>query len=269
MVAALIRWRHGPASRSAALSRIAQRSSKGIARHAGAASVAALDRGLGVGLRGVLHGAEHVLVVVRLDDLDLRAAARFLRPPMWAREVVLLALQPCSSSATSASRSGAAGRVGQVRLVDRSRREGDGVHATAIVRPTESPVRAETVRRASSADLLGGAPREVVVRVGVVLGVRRARRPRFRIGTGARPGRGSSSTTTTTRRRSPSRRSATRSRGGVGGGHQRGVLRLLGVVLGPALAASSASTRPHRQAAARSASGRLVAPVRDVDRGRS
>ena len=42
MVAALRVWRHGPASRSAALSRIAQRSSIDIARQAGAAAVAAL-----------------------------------------------------------------------------------------------------------------------------------------------------------------------------------------------------------------------------------
>jgi hypothetical protein len=42
MVAALSRCRHGPASRSAALSRIAHRSSNGIARQSGAASVAAL-----------------------------------------------------------------------------------------------------------------------------------------------------------------------------------------------------------------------------------
>ena len=34
-----------------------------------------LDRGLGVALRGGLEGAEHVLVVVRLDDLDLGTAA--------------------------------------------------------------------------------------------------------------------------------------------------------------------------------------------------
>ncbi len=42
MVAALIRWRHGPASRSAALRMTAQRSSNGIERHIGAASPAAL-----------------------------------------------------------------------------------------------------------------------------------------------------------------------------------------------------------------------------------
>jgi hypothetical protein len=40
-VAALSFWRHGPASRSAAFRMIAQRSSKGIARQAGAASSAA------------------------------------------------------------------------------------------------------------------------------------------------------------------------------------------------------------------------------------
>ncbi len=39
MVAALRRWRHGPASRSAALSRMAQRSSNGIARQSGAGNI--------------------------------------------------------------------------------------------------------------------------------------------------------------------------------------------------------------------------------------
>ena len=42
MVAALRRWRHGPASRSAALRMIAARSSNDIARQPGAASAAAL-----------------------------------------------------------------------------------------------------------------------------------------------------------------------------------------------------------------------------------
>ena len=60
----------------------------------GAASGRGLDRGLRVGLRGVLQHAEHVLVVVRLDDLDLRAAAGTSLPAADVRlEVVLLALE--------------------------------------------------------------------------------------------------------------------------------------------------------------------------------
>ena len=53
MVAALSVSRHGPASSSAARRKIAARSSKGSARHIGAASLAAVDGGARVVVGGV------------------------------------------------------------------------------------------------------------------------------------------------------------------------------------------------------------------------
>ena len=74
MVAALSVSRHGPASSSAARRKIAARSSKGSARHIGAASLAALTAARAsswVALRG---DAEHVRVLVRLHHVDRVAA---------------------------------------------------------------------------------------------------------------------------------------------------------------------------------------------------
>ena len=66
MVAALSRWRQGPASRSAALRMIAARSSNDSARQPGAASAAALIAASASRVRGALERAQDVLVVVRL-----------------------------------------------------------------------------------------------------------------------------------------------------------------------------------------------------------
>ena len=69
--------------------------------------------------RGVLQRAEHVLVVVRLDDVDLRAAAR----PLAGRRCGRGGRAGVRSSFGRARRAGPPARgcrgVGQVRLVDR------------------------------------------------------------------------------------------------------------------------------------------------------
>ena len=137
-----------------------------------------------------------------------------LRPLMWARRVCCLR-SSFSISATQGGPFGAAGRVGQVRLVDGSRREGDRVHAGDACTPRRSD---------QVGDLLRGEPREVLVGVGV-------------------GGRSSVSACTATTRlhRRPAARGRTLGQlgdhddappgpsssapGGVGGGHQRGVLR--------------------------------------------
>ena len=73
IVAALSVCRHGPASRSAALRKTAARSSKDSSRQAGAASFAARDGVLRVGVRGVRRRAEDGGVPVRLDDVEALA----------------------------------------------------------------------------------------------------------------------------------------------------------------------------------------------------
>ena len=88
---------------------IAARSSNDIARQAGAASVAALIAASASRVRGSLHGAEHVLVVVRLDDVDLRAAAGALAAADVRAEADLAPLLAAASSASSSSRSGLPG----------------------------------------------------------------------------------------------------------------------------------------------------------------
>ncbi len=143
MVAALRRWRQGPASRSAALRMIAARSSNDNARHPGAASLRGLDRGLGVAMRGALEGAEHVLVVVRLHDLDLGPAAV---APATADVGTQADLAPLLPDQLGEQRVplGAARRVREVGLVDRVRRMGDGVHVRDAVR---QPDRAQFLLR--------------------------------------------------------------------------------------------------------------------------
>ena len=124
---ALIVARHGPASRSAALSRIAARSSKDSARQPGAAAAAASIASADVLLGRVAHGAEHMPVVVRRDDVDGLPAAE----PLPAADghgqlgplpgqLLDLAFQ---GRAVSAPR-----WVLPDRLVDWRRHCGDGVH---------------------------------------------------------------------------------------------------------------------------------------------
>ena len=149
-----------------------------------------LDGRLGVARRGVLHGAEHVLVVVRLHDVDLPAAARAPPAVDVGAEVVLAPLEPGELGEQRLSL-GAAGRVGQVGLVDRDGREGDGVHARDVVRRSRSGASPAPGSRTTR-----GRRRHR----------RRRRDRRARPGSRASP----SSRTTTTRRRRPSASPASR-----------------------------------------------------------
>jgi hypothetical protein len=78
------------------------------------------DGGAGVGLRGVLQDAEHVLVVVRLDDLDLRTTAHLLAAADGGGQVELLVFLLLELELERRPFGRARG-VGEVRLVDRSR----------------------------------------------------------------------------------------------------------------------------------------------------
>ena len=221
------------------MSRIAARSSNGQRAPARAprrcaASIAAC----GVGLRGVLQHAEHVLVVVRLHDLDLGAAARLACGRRCGRAGRAGGAPAARAPARSASRSGLPGRVGQVRLVDGSRRVGDGVHAAMLSdepgalksRSRSATASDEQVARSpgwrtsrgrSSGSASGSRPGR---RRG-----RRARRRRRRSGDRRRrasASRPASATTTTTRRRSPGvELGGQHGRRTCRGRHQRGVLR--------------------------------------------
>ena len=91
-----------------------------------------LDGCLGVLGRRVLQDPEHVLVVVRLHDLDLRTATVALAAVDVGAEGVLLALQH-RDLGLEGSPFGAARCVEQVRLVDGSGRKGDRVHGASVV----------------------------------------------------------------------------------------------------------------------------------------
>src|SRR6478672_9212456 len=169
IVAALIRWRHGPASRSAALSRIAQRSSKAIPRHSGAASVAACTASLA-----------SVVVEFRSTPrtcwwscgwttrISSPPAARQV-PPMWARRSCWVPWR-FSISATRASRSGLPGAY--VRFGSLVGAGGKEIASMlAMLSPPAGRPQTSLVGSEQVLDLLGGEPREVVVLVRVVVGV--------------------------------------------------------------------------------------------------
>jgi len=94
----------------------------------GGRRLAGLDRGARVGLRGVLQRAQHVLVVVRLHDLDLGPAPGLPAAADVAAQVLLLLLELLDLHPEGLPFGGARG-VGQVRLVGGSRRGGDSIHA--------------------------------------------------------------------------------------------------------------------------------------------
>ena len=165
MVAALSRARHGPASRSAALSSTAARSSRDSARHPGAASAAALIAALASAWPELAMHAEHVLVIVWLRPPRSRGPCRCtLRPPMVALNVCWIRLQPrqlgLELRALRAARC-----VVQVRLVERRRGGGDGVHGwrwCQTKRPL-GPRRAVGPGGQQVRDLLGGEPGQIIL----------------------------------------------------------------------------------------------------------
>ncbi len=104
MVAALIRWRHGPASRSAAFKMTAQRASRGIRRQSGAASPAAATAALAswaVALRMVPSTCWWSCGCT--TGISAPPPAR-TSPPMWGDRSLWVASSR-SSSASRASRS--------------------------------------------------------------------------------------------------------------------------------------------------------------------
>ena len=87
-----------------------------------------VDRGAGVLVGGAAQGAEHVVPVVRLDDLDLLAGAEAVLTADRHGEVAGLAGHPLEG-ALELGALGAARCVLPDRLVDRGGYLGDGVHA--------------------------------------------------------------------------------------------------------------------------------------------
>ena len=133
MVAALIRWRHGPASRSAALRMIAARSSNESACHPGAASFAALTAASASRVVEFFMTPRTCWWSCGWTTLISAPPPLRRRPPMCARRLDLPAFLPLElRSSCVALRT--ARRVRQVRLVDGVRRVGDGVHARDAVR---------------------------------------------------------------------------------------------------------------------------------------
>ena len=128
MVAALIVSRHGPASSSAALRKIAARSSKDSARQPGAAARAASIAAATSASVALPEVAEDLLVVVRLHDVDPVAAAHPLLAADRHGQLGPLAGQLLDPGLQRGAL-GAARRVGPDRLVDRRRNVGDGIHA--------------------------------------------------------------------------------------------------------------------------------------------
>src|SRR6478736_4395115 len=174
IVAALRRWRHGPARRSAALRMIAHFSSKGIARQAGAASLAAL----------MAASASFVVEFFSVPSTWAWSCGwtTFISaPPPLRRLPPITARNDCcffsslASSATRVSRSalpGAYVRFGS--LVG----AGGKVIASMRLMVSDPPARLKVPDQAARSrgseevtDLLGGPPRQVVVGVRVVLAV--------------------------------------------------------------------------------------------------
>ncbi len=101
---------------------------------AGSGVAGGLDRRARVGRGRGLEPAQHVLVVVRLHHRHLGTAAGLAAAADVRLEVLLAALELLDLHEQGLP-FGAAGRVGQVRLVGGSRREGDRVHAADPSRP--------------------------------------------------------------------------------------------------------------------------------------
>ena len=150
-----------------------------------------LDRGPGVGLGRALEPAQHVLVVVRLHDRELRPAAGPAAATDVGLDVLLAPLELLDLDAQGLP-FGVAGRVGQVRLVRGSRREGDGVHASDTIR--------RAARRSPGWRTTPG-PRPGRRRPAAPRG---PRAPRRRPAAGTAPSGSATSATTTTRRPGPS-----------------------------------------------------------------
>src|SRR6478735_836385 len=232
IVAAFSVWRHGPASRSAALRMIAQRSSKGIARQAGAASLAAFT-------------AASASLTVEFFKVPSTWAwscgwTTFISaPPPLRRLPPITARNDCcffssrASSVTRVSRSalpGAYVRFGS--LVG----AGGKVIASMRLMVSDPPARLKVPDQGTRSrgvekvtDLLGGPARQVVVGVRVVLAVD-VDRDHVSAADRAvgRGGLGNHDDTT-----APTVGQAGHQLGGrVRGGHQRDVLALLAVVRG-------------------------------------
>ena len=192
---------------------IAARSSNDIACHGRGRRRRGLDGRLGVLGRGVLERAQHVLVVVRLDDLDLGAAAVAPAAVDVGPQGVLLALEP-GQLHLERGPLGAARGVGEVRLVDRSRRGSDRVHGADPSDPRAGP--GSPGWRTTRGRRRGRRRRRC----------RRARTPRAARGTDA------AAVGHLGDQHDPASGTVEERGRRVRGGHQRGVLRLLRLVLG-------------------------------------
>ena len=134
MVAAFSRSRHGPASRSAARSRIGRALVEGQCRAMpGAARSAASTAALGVLPGGVRAAAEHVAVVVRGDHVEPGAAGDVLLAVDGHGQLVVRRPE-LGERGLQARALGRTRRVVAHRLVARHRRGGDRVHASSLGR---------------------------------------------------------------------------------------------------------------------------------------